>query len=653
MPLIRSGAPVVACLLSLACAAAPTQGAGPAARPAPAAAGAAGAADSLVSAPVTNVGYDVLFDRGTAPRNVMRVAMTFDVAGPAPVLLSLPAWTPGSYELGNFARYVIDFAAAAAPPAGAVDDRAALFGGAGAGAPLAWEKADHDTWRVRPTRAGRVLVTFEVLADSLDNAIAWSTADFLMFNGTTAFMYAEGRPLDFAARVRVHTERDWLVATGMPAEAPGAAGAAGGDAARRYAAGSYHDLVDFPFFVGRFALDSMQVAGRWTRLATYPTGSVTGARRARAWDWLTRVIPPQVAVFGDVPWEHYTLLQIADSTFPAISGLEHQNSHLNIINALALDDPFIPSLYAHEVFHAWNVKRLRPAELVPYRYDRPQPTTLLWVSEGLTDYYADLSTVRGGVVDSAGFFEATASKIQEVSATAPVALEDASLSTWVGPVNGTAMIYYPKGSLAGLMLDIIIRDATDNRASLDQVMRAMYETTARRGTGFTGEEWWAAVTRAANGRDFGDFDRRFIDGRDPYPMAEMLPLAGMRLLSDTVRAPQVGIYTLVDTGGVRVTGVEPGGAAATAGVQPGDYLLSVGDIPVRDAEFAQRFRAKYARAAGGPLPLKVRRGAREISLSATVRLVPVRVSFAIVADPAAGEKARRIRNGILRGTVER
>jgi predicted metalloprotease with PDZ domain len=360
-----------------------------------------------------------------------------------------------------------------------------------------------------------------------------------------------------------------------------------------------------------------------------------------------------VAVFGDAPWEHYTLLQIADSSYPGISGLEHQNSHLNIVAPAALDDPFMPSLYAHEVFHAWNVKRLRPRELVPYRYDRPQPTGLLWVSEGITDYYADLSEVRGGVIDSAQFFALTSDKIQEVSGTRPVALEDASLTTWVSPVNGTATIYYPKGSLAGLLLDVMIRDASDNRASLDQVMRELYDATHKRGEGFTNAQFWAAATRAAGGRSFTEFYRRYIDGRDPYPMAEVLPLAGMRLNADTARAPQIGVYTLLDSAGVLVTGVEPGGAAATAGVRAGDYLVSIGDIPVRDVTFAERFRAKYAAAEGGPLPIRVRRDGRELPLTATVRLVVTRVSYGVTADPAASPKAQRLRSGILRGTVER
>lgn len=656
MPALRPGAPLAALLapcFALACATATATppAHGPAARSA-AGATAGATAESPVSAPIADVRYDLLFDRGTALRKVVRVAMSFDVASAEPVVLSLPAWTPGAYELSDFARYVLDFAAR-----GGVDAAAggrALFAAAPGDRALAWEKVDPDSWRVRPTAAGRVAVTFDVLADSLDNAIAWSTADFAMFNGTTVFMYPEGRPLDFAARVAVHTERDWLVTTGMGADAAAGAPAAASDAdARRYAARSYHDLVDFPFFAGRFALDSALVAGKWTRLATYPAGSVTGARRERAWDWLKRVIPPQVAVFGDVPWEHYTLLQIADSSYPGISGLEHQNSHLNIAAPAALDDPFMPSLYAHEVFHAWNVKRLRPAELVPYRYDRPQPTGLLWVSEGITDYYADLSQVRGGVFDSAGFFAATTDKIQEVSGTRPVALEDASLTTWVNPVDGTATIYYAKGALAGLMLDVMIRDASDNRASLDQVMRELYDATYKRGQGFTDAGFWAAASRAANGRDFAEFYRRFVDGRDPYPMADVLPLAGMRLRADTARAPQVGVYTLLDSAGVLVTGVEPGGAAAAAGVRPGDYLVSIGDIPVRDATFAERFRAKYAAAEGGPLPLRVRRAGRELPLAATVRLVVTRVSYELSADRAAGEKARRIRSGILRGVVER
>src|SRR5205814_5891769 len=138
------------------------------------------------------------------------------------------------------------------------------------------------------------------------------------------------------------------------------------------------------------------------------------------------------------------------------------------------------------------------------------PTPWLWVSEGITDYYADLAEVRGGIVNDSGFLALTAGKINEVDAARRVSLEDASLSTWVHPVDGTGYIYYPKGSLAGFMLDILIRDASNNRQSLDNVMRELYATTYKQGRGFTHDDWWAAVGKAAGGRSFADFERSYI-----------------------------------------------------------------------------------------------------------------------------------------------
>src|SRR5690606_38202727 len=107
-----------------------------------------------------------------------------------------------------------------------------------------------------------------------------------------------------------------------------------------------------------------------------------------------------------------------------------------------IGQPWIASVTAHEMFHAFNVKRLRPAEMVPYRYDVAQPTVWLWVSEGITDYYADLTMLRGGVIDAAAFLEETGNKIAQVNQVPAVALEDASLSTWIHPTDGTGYIYY-------------------------------------------------------------------------------------------------------------------------------------------------------------------------------------------------------------------
>jgi len=344
-------------------------------------------------------------------------------------------------------------------------------------------------------------------------------------------------------------------------------------------------------------------------------------------------------------------MQIADSSYGGASGLEHQNSHVDVISPFALGNPFMPSLYAHEMFHAWNVKRLRPADMTPYRYDQPQPTTWLWVSEGITDYYADLALVRGGVVDSTGFAETTTGKIGEVAAAPPVALEDASLSTWIHPRDGSSYVYYPKGSLAGFLLDIMIRDASNNAKSLDDVMRALYGNDYKNNRGFTSDEWWSAVTSAANGKSFTDFYTRYIDGRDPFPYDAVLPLAGLRLVRDTINEPRVGIATIQDSSGVHVTQIVPGSSAEGAGVQPGDLLVSIGGISAADPTWSEQFRAKYARTPqGSALPILIRRDGREMTLSARLAFTP-RVESHLAEDPRASAKARRVRDGILKGTI--
>lgn len=582
----------------------------------------AAAAAAPRSAPLANLHYQVTFDSARAAARAILVTMSFDVTGPGPVLLSLPAWTPGSYEIDNFARRVVAFTASGA-----------------AGVPLDWDKLDPDTWRVASAGTGPASVSFVYAADTLDNAMAWARPDFAFFIGTNLFLYPEGRGFDFPATVTVETQPGWLVVTGMRPAGP----------SLTYTERNYHDLVDMPFFVGRMDVDSNQVVGRRTRLATYPAGAMTGLARTRIWEQISRAIPVEAAVFQETPWETYTVFMVFDSSTGGGSALEHQNSHLGIYNPGFIGNPLLASITAHEIFHAWNVKRLRPADLVPYRYDRPEPTPWLWVSEGITDYYSDLAMVRGGVIDSAQFVGVTGGKIGEVLSAPPTALEDASLSTWIDPVDGTRYLYYPKGSLAGLLLDITIRDASDNRRSLDDVMRELYRTTFKRGRGFTATDWWGAVSRAGGGRDFTDFAARYVDGREPMPFTATLALAGLRLATDTVRQPRLGVATTADSGGITVQQVQPGTAAAEAGVRPGDRLLALGDVHISNPDFGPAYRARFGRSTeGDSFPITVRRGGDTVRLSARVHLV-TRLEARLDFDPTAPSKAVRIRTGIMKG----
>lgn len=570
---------------------------------------------------IDDVHYTVTFDRATAARDVIHVAMHFTVLEDEPVVLSLPAWTPGSYELDHFARYVSGFRASS-------DGRS-----------LKVDKLDFDTWRVLPGLETDITVEFEFGSDTLDTGMSYVAPDFAFFNGTNLFLYAQGQPLDAPAMVTIVTEPEWKVATGLRPSGSGG-----------YTAADYHELVDMPTFVGVFDLDSARVGDVWFRLATYPAGAVAGSSRAEMWDQVQRMMPPMTAVFGETPWTDYTILLVFDDDFPGGSALEHSTSHLGIFNSQFVGSPVLASVMAHEIFHAWNVKRLRPAELYPYVYDRPQPTDLLWVSEGITDYYADLALVRGGIIDAQRFYQTTAGKVNSVESTPPVSLEDASVSTWTEPTDGTAFIYYPKGSLAGLLLDVLIRDATDNAHSLDDVMMDLYRRTYKNGRGFSYIDFWQAVGRATGNRSFADFYAMYVDGMEPYPWGTVLPLAGLRLEVDTVRVARIGIQTAQeDTAGARVVAVTPGSAAADAGLQADDVLLRVGDVPVRDGSFGAEFRRRYAgEPEGSPLTFVVRRGQETVSLDGKLRFAE-RMVYQIVEDPDAGDKAVAIRNGILTG----
>jgi predicted metalloprotease with PDZ domain len=576
---------------------------------------------ALRSAPLTNLRYDVTFDSASAARRTIKVGFAADVGGTGPVLLSLPAWTPGAYEITNFARWVSNFT----PTAG--------------GKPLSWDKLDYDTWRIQPAGAKELTVTFDYLADTLDNAMAWAKPDFAFFNGTNLFLYPEGRGFDFPATVRIHTQSGWQVVTGMAA----------GPEAGSYRDTNYHDLVDRPFLVGRFELDSTEVGGHWTRLVSYPTNALTGPARALLWDQLGKMIPAMAAVYQETPWRDYSVFTVFTSEQGGGSALEHANSHLGIYNPQFVGTPLLASITAHEIFHAWNVKRLRPADMWPYHYDRPQETTWLWVSEGITDYYADLAMVRGGVVDSTVFLNLTQGKMTEVAEAPPTALEDASLSTWIGPTDGSRYLYYPKGSLAGLMLDILIRDGSDNKYSLDDVMQELYRADYKKGRGFTPSDWWRTVSRLAGGRSFTDFEAKYVNGREPFPWSDILPLAGLRLVTDTVRAPQVGIGMTQDTAGsVVITQVQPGGVAAQAGVKQGDRLISLGDVAINDSTFNDAFRRSFGRSEGDTLRIKVLRGRDTLTLNGKIRLVD-HTEEHLESDANASPKAARIRAGLFRG----
>jgi len=560
---------------------------------------------------------------------LFHVAAEFPAAGRDTLLLSLPAWSPGSYEIQNYARYVRGFAAKNA-----------------AGQPLFWDRYDKDTWRVPTGGSARVTVELDFLADTIDLSLSRIREDFAVFLGTNLFLYEEGR-LERPAEVQFVVPDGWQVTTALR-----------GAAAGRYTAPDYHELADAVTFLGRYSVDSVQVDAKWIRVAVWPGDAYTAAVSRNLRSSVARLAAAQNRLMGGPPYDVYTVFfAVIREPINFGGGLEHSYSHFNIMPQEAFADAagslgdFMNPLISHEFFHLWNVKRIRPAELWPYDYDEEQYTPLLWWSEGVTDYYADLSNWRAGIWSEREFLGSVTGNIRQVeSAPEPWSAEDGSVATWIREVFvNSSQLYYPKGSVLGLLLDVSIRDATDNAKSLDDVMRALYTRFYRQNRGFTTADL-LALLREHGMPDVQGFYRRYIDGREPLPYDQVLPKAAIQVARDSTTTPFLGVNSEPGADGTwQVMGVTAGSAAAAAGLERGDELVQVGEVRVAtQQDWASAFRMRYRGKAGEPLAIVVRRGGQTVTLNTTVRERTV-TFYRLAPAESPTPKQERIWRGIAGG----
>ena len=315
-----------------------------------------------------------VYDVGVNPdTKEFSVAAIFPTAGKETLFVSLPAWSPGNYEIQNYARYVHGFTAQNS-----------------AGASLRWDRRDKDTWRVVTGGSDQVTVDFDYVADTIDLSIARISGDFGQFLGTNLFLFEEGH-LDRPADVRFHLPAGWHVTTALKGPVNG-----------QYHAADYHELADAMTFVGRYSLDSLQAGGKWIRIALWPAADYTTAVAANLRNGIAKMAPVQDHIMGDAPYDVYTIFfSVIHEPVRFGGGLEHSYSQYDIMPAQAFADPsgnlgdFMYPLLSHEFFHLWNVKRIRPGEMWPYDYHAEQYTPLLWWSEGVTD--CDIQHGSGGI----------------------------------------------------------------------------------------------------------------------------------------------------------------------------------------------------------------------------------------------------------------
>jgi predicted metalloprotease with PDZ domain len=454
----------------------------------------------------------------------------------------MPRWSPGRYAVFDFAKNVQEVRAETlcAPPA--VCDAA----------PLAVTRLDTQTWRVFPGKAQSVALSYKVFANDLSGTFSQLDARHANFNGASLFMYVVGHKPD-PVRLRINAPAGWRIANAVSVRAD----------QREWEFPNYDILIDTPTEIAPdFTVEEFKVDGKTYRVLVHSFGDEKNLRPVLVGQ-IEKIVRAETASMGTPDYDSYLFMMHFDPTAPRGDGMEHLAS-TQIIGTRALGDrdslENAVDTAAHEFFHVWNVKRLRPVELGPWDFTRPLNTRSLWIAEGLTNYYGSLMQRRAGIWTDERFMRALAGAIGSVE-NAPgnrlISAEEASLiASFIDRtphyqrtnLAETTVSYYAKGEIIGIVLDLLIRGKTGGRASLDDVMRRMYEefyvqspatTYYLRGRGYTGADFERTVSRVA-GADMSEFFARHVRGTEPLPYEEAFAHVGLRLVKtpgDTVQTP--------------------------------------------------------------------------------------------------------------------
>lgn len=501
--------------------------------------------------------------------------------------VSLPVWIPGSYLVREFAQHLQRLQAW-------VD-----------GQPARVRALDKNTWEVQAAQAQVLELRYEVYAFDPSVRAAYLDTQRGFFNPTSLCLRVHGRdqePQALTLQPGPWTQ-GWRVATALPRAEDRARSPAGrwrwaeDEGWGTYLAADYDELADHPFELGTFWHGDFEVRGVPHRLVV--TGAPAGADLQRLQRDTARVCEAAIALWHGTrqapPMDRYLFL--LHVTRDGYGGLEHRHSTALVCArsdlpyraaeatapaALKAGDGYtgLLGLIAHEYFHAWNVKRLRPAEFARYDYDRENYTELLWFFEGLTSYYDDLLLLRAGLIELPVYLELVARTINQVLATPGrhvQSVAQASFDAWIKfyrPHDNTpnaTVSYYAKGALVGLCLDLTLRLQSGH--SLDDALRALWQ---RCNGGPMREDDLRAVLAELAGRPLDSELDAWVHGTEELPLRALLQAHGIRWVEEPAPlAQQLGLRVDDSGPGIKLKHVLRGGAAEAAGMAPGDEWLAV------------------------------------------------------------------------------
>lgn len=542
------------------------------------------------------------------------------------LVLELPAWN-ALYQIRDFAQYVREFHAQDA-----------------AGQPLPAEKTDKQTWDVSCQAGALVHAGYRIFwnesspfSSQLDHRHAFiNFADILMY-------LPEHRELPVTVEFD-DVPSGWRLGGVLSVSAPRG----------RLEARSYDQLADTPVELGTFDEWDFDVDSITFRVIVH--GNRRSYSREKMTQALQAIIRADFEMLG-TPFKGYVFLFhfLPDG---GTGGMEHAYSTaIHLSEQSMRDDPLaFARTAAHEFFHAWNVKRIRPQQLEPVDYTREDYTRALWFAEGGTTAYEMYTMVRAGLYNRQQFYESLAEKIQELEerpARRWKSLEESSLEAWLEKYPfyrrpEQSFSYYTKGAIVTILLDLAIRETSDNHRSLDDVLRHLNENFAHQHRFYDDRRDLPAAAAAVAGRDFGDFFRRFVSGTDEIPYDEFLRIVGLRLRREMETRGWLGLEVFRGVGGeMVVVGVEPNSPADRAGVVEGDLLV------VLDGERVGRnFDRKVRRlSVGRTVSLRLRRGEEERELKLVVGARPA-ARIRIEEMPEADARARRLREAWLQGRTD-
>ncbi len=486
--------------------------------------------------------------------HLITVAIRYVPAVPVKTIdFALPTWRPGRYQIQNYARNVRDFTA--------TDD---------AGQPLRWTKTDKSTWRVERGTARAVQVSYAYYANTLDAGSTLWNDEELYWNGTNLLMYVVGFQT-LPARLSLTLPAAWQCA--CPLKKIGEPFV--------YEAPDYDTLADAPGIASpTLAGVQFEHAGTTYHLAFQGPVAVPLAEVA---EQVRRIVAETVAIFGNrAPFRDYWFLYHA---IPGgrFHGVEHLNSTSITFPANVFEDrpQRFYSLTAHEFFHAWNVKRIRPQVLGPFDYSREVYTRNLWVAEGVTSYYDDLLCRRANLLSEEEYLRTLATTIaaqQRTPGRLVTPVTAASFDAWLTPDDGNVRVdFYTKGALVALLLDLDIRRRTNGAKSLDDALRWLYTTYAERGIGYP-EDGMQLAVEAVTGTSYTDFFQQYVDGTAELPYGEYLAVVGLELAeSRPPKQPKVslGVELAGDEKQAVISNVFPNEAGFRAGLDRGDILVAI------------------------------------------------------------------------------